>query len=109
MNEKLYSIAEQAMMDALEKSDLSKVEGYGKPLNLEGNPYQAAEWSMSHKIMKNAGIVPREVQLKKDIAKWREELSKNPDLSELERRKLTKQIQLAEVEVNIKLEYARKI
>jgi len=109
MNEKLYSIAEQAMMEALEKEDLSNVEGFGEPLDLSGNPYEAAGWSMSHKIMKNAGIVPREVQLKKDIAKWRQELADHPEMSELERRKLIKKIQLAEIEVNIKLEQARRL
>ncbi|ALG68874.1 DnaJ family domain-containing protein [Beggiatoa leptomitoformis] len=60
-------IAEAYILEAIEKGELDNLAGMGKPLELEDLSHVPEELRMAYKILKNAGCVPEEVQLRKDI------------------------------------------
>lgn len=62
-------IAEAKIREAVERGDLDDLPGAGKPLALEdGDPYVAPELRMAYRILKNAGYLPEEVRLRREIA-----------------------------------------
>jgi DnaJ-like protein len=71
----LSTIAERKICEAMERGELDNLPGAGKPLamdeDLSGVP---AELRMAYKILKNAGFVPPEVELRKEIVSLREML-----------------------------------
>lgn len=81
---------------------------HGKPLNLEDGYLETPEEiRMTHKILKNAGYVPAEVQALKDLAALKEELARTSD--EIRQRELRAKIAEAQQKVAIMLErIARK-
>ena len=71
----LATIAERKIREAIGQGELDNLPGAGKPLamddDLSGVP---AELRMAYKILKNAGFVPPEVELRKEIVSLREML-----------------------------------
>jgi hypothetical protein len=65
-------IVEQKIQDALEKGDLDNLPNKGKPLIMEDLSCVPEDLRMGYKVLKNAGILPEEMQLKKDIASLEE-------------------------------------
>jgi hypothetical protein len=72
-------IAERRILEAIEKGQLDDLPGAGKPLNLEDDSNVPEDLRMAHKILKNAGCVPPEVALRKEIAKAEDLLSEMED------------------------------
>ncbi len=60
-------IAEARIQEAVERGELSGLEGEGKPLRLDDDSLVPAELRMAYRILKNAGFVPPEVQTRKEI------------------------------------------
>ena len=71
----LATIAERKIREAMARGELDNLPGAGKPLamdeDLSGVP---DELRMAYKMLKNAGFVPPEVELRKDIVSLREML-----------------------------------
>ncbi|RNC71786.1 MAG: DUF1992 domain-containing protein [Desulfuromonadales bacterium] len=69
----LATIAERKIREAMERGEFDDLSGKGKPLVMEedlaGVP---AEVRMAYRILKNAGFVPPEVVLRKEIVSLRE-------------------------------------
>ena len=63
----LAKIAEQKIREAIERGELDNLAYHGKPLKLDDLTGVPAHLRMGYKILKNAGILPEEMQLKKDI------------------------------------------
>ncbi|MEK7018365.1 MULTISPECIES: DnaJ family domain-containing protein [Bacillus] len=63
------SIAEEKIRQAIRNGDLDHIPGKGKPLQLEDLSMVTPELRMSYKILKNAGMIPPEMELQKDILK----------------------------------------
>ncbi|PGU09552.1 DUF1992 domain-containing protein [Bacillus cereus] len=63
------SIAEEKIRQAIRNGDLDNIPGQGKPLQLEDLSMVPPELRMSYKILKNAGMIPLEMELQKDILK----------------------------------------
>lgn len=55
-------IAERRIAEAVSQGALDHLTGAGKPLALEGDALVPEELRLSHRILKNAGLVPREVE-----------------------------------------------
>ncbi len=62
---------EEQIHDAMERGLFDNLPGYGKPLNLDDNPY-AGDKAMGYHLLKNNGYAPAEVELIKDIRTERE-------------------------------------
>lgn len=54
-------IAERRIAEAVSQGELDRLPGAGKPLALEDDPLIPEELRVAHRILKNAGLVPREV------------------------------------------------
>ncbi len=52
---------------AMKQGEFDNLEGTGKPLNLEENPFAPAELHMVHKILKDNGYAPYWIELGKEI------------------------------------------
>ena len=71
-------LAEQRILDAIQRGELDNLPGAGKPLEFDDDPFVSPEQRMMNRILKNAGISPREVILRKEIANLRKELEALP-------------------------------
>lgn len=61
-------IAEQRIEAAIAKGEFDNLPGQGQPLNLEEDRLVAPEIRMAYRVLKNAGYVPEEIILRKEIA-----------------------------------------
>ncbi len=65
-------IAEQRIREAMERGDFERIEGMGKPLSLEDETWVPEDLRPAYRILKNAGCVPQEVELRKEVLSFRE-------------------------------------
>ena len=61
-------IVEERIRNAQEKGSFDNLAGKGKPFVLEDVSITAGECRLAHKILKNAGFLPPELELKKQIS-----------------------------------------
>jgi hypothetical protein len=60
-------IIEERILEAQKKGDFDNLPDAGKPLELEDDSRVPEDLRLAYKILKNAGFVPPELQLNKDI------------------------------------------
>jgi len=71
----LATIAERKIREAMARGELDNLSGTGKPLSLDEDLSGVPdELRMAYKLLKNAGFVPPEVELRKEIVSLREML-----------------------------------
>jgi hypothetical protein len=61
-------IAEKRIKEAIDNGMLDNLPGSGKPLALEDDSHLPEDLRIVHTILKNAGFVPPEVAIRKEIA-----------------------------------------
>ena len=59
-------LVEQRIIEAQKKGEMDNLPGEGKPLNLEDMKVPE-DFRMAHRVLKNAGFLPPEVKLRKEI------------------------------------------
>lgn len=86
----MTKIAEAKIRSAIKNGELKNLPGEGKPLNIEDNPFVPEELRAFYRLMKNSGIFPEEVALKKEIELLRKLINdnENPEEKSLLRNKL---------------------
>jgi hypothetical protein len=72
-------IAERHILEAIKKGEFENLPGAGKPLALEGDSNVPDDLRIAYKVLKNAGYVPPEVSLRKEIAKTEDLLAGTED------------------------------
>ncbi|HEY1233151.1 MAG TPA: DnaJ family domain-containing protein [Candidatus Binatia bacterium] len=87
----LHRIAEQRILEAQRKGAFDNLPGKGKPLELEDLSWVPEDLRIGYHVLKNAHVLPPEVELLKDIHSL-EDLLKHVE-EEGERRSLAKSIQ----------------
>ncbi len=75
-------IAEERIREAMKNGDFANLAGHGKPLRLEDDSHVPSDLRMAYKILKNAGYVPEEVELQKQINSTRDLLKNCADEKE---------------------------
>ena len=60
-------LVENQIRQAMEKGEFDNLEGAGKPLHFEENPYEPPEIRMIHKILKDNDFAPYWIELGKEI------------------------------------------
>ncbi len=75
-------MVEERILVAQRKGDFDNLEGSGKPLNLEELAGVPEDLRLSYKILKNAGCLPPEIELKKEITKTEDLLGAMEDTAE---------------------------
>jgi len=63
----LAKIAEQRIREAMERGEFDHLPLHGQPLKLDDLTSVPEHLRMGYKILKNAGVLPEEMQLKKEI------------------------------------------
>jgi hypothetical protein len=61
-------LAERRIAEAVSRGELDELPGAGRPLDLEDDALVPEELRLAHRILKNAGYVPPEVQTLNQIA-----------------------------------------
>ena len=65
-------IAEQRIREAIERGEFDNLEGRGKPLDLRDDSWIPEDLRMAYKILKNAGCLPAELELRKEVMNLRD-------------------------------------
>lgn len=86
-------LIESRIRESIERGDLDDLPGQGEPLPEEDNAFVPAEMRMAYKILKNAGYIPPELELRRDIAATRSILI-NTEENDPGRRRNLKKLQL---------------
>lgn len=87
----LATIAERKICEAMARGEFDDLAGKGKPLAMDDDPAGVPdEYRMAYKILKNAGFIPPEVELRKEIVTLRELVNSLED--DEERRKKRREL-----------------
>ena len=65
-------IAEHRIREAIDKGEFDKLEGKGKPIVFEEETWIPEDLRPAYRILKNAGCVPQELALRKEVVTLRE-------------------------------------
>jgi len=73
-------LAEQRLREAIARGELDRLPGSGQPLTLDDDSAVPGELRAAYRILRNCGVVPREVELLKRIeaARVRYETTSDP-------------------------------
>lgn len=91
-------MAEEKIKAGLKSGAFDNLPGKGKPLVLEDLSAVPKELRASYKMLKNAGMLPEELQLRKDIVTLNDLLRCCED--DKERERLSKQLRLKRLKFN---------
>jgi Domain of unknown function (DUF1992) len=83
-------IASEKIEEAIHEGKFDNLPGQGKPLDLNDDDHIAPEMRLAFRVMKNAGVTPIEISLRKEIDNLCREL-KNAR-SDTERAKLEREL-----------------
>jgi len=61
------SLVEARIERAIERGELDNLPGHGRPLALDDDSCVAPELRLAYRILKNAGFVPEEIELRREI------------------------------------------
>ncbi|AOV17257.1 hypothetical protein BJI67_09435 [Acidihalobacter aeolianus] len=61
------AIAERRIREALERGELDDLPGAGRPLELDDDAHVPSELRAAYRLLKNAGFLPPEVELRREI------------------------------------------
>jgi hypothetical protein len=62
-------IAERRIIEAINRGEFDNLPGAGQPLELVDDSHVPEDLRMAYKVLKNAGYVPPEISLRKEIVK----------------------------------------
>lgn len=60
-------LAEEKIANAIKRGELDDLPGMGKPLHLDDDPLVPEELRAGFRLLKNAGYLPPNLQLRKEI------------------------------------------
>lgn len=75
-------IAENRILEAIDHGLFDNLQGKGKPLKLEDESHIPPELRMAYRILKNAGCLPPELELRKEIVRLQDLVAGLPDEAE---------------------------
>lgn len=64
-------IAEQRIREAVEKGEFDNLEGRGKPIVFEDETWIPEDLRPAYRILRNAGCLPQELELRKEVMNLR--------------------------------------
>lgn len=74
-------IVESKIREAQEQGKFDNLPGHGKPLDLEEDDHVPEDLRLCHKILKNAGCVPKELEINVEIKKMEDLIAGMTDVS----------------------------
>jgi len=64
---RLESLAEKKLREAIENGEFDDLPGKGEPLDLKENPFEDPDLRVVHRLLRNAGFAPAWIEERKDI------------------------------------------
>ena len=64
---RLESMAEKRLREAIEKGEFDDLPGKGEPIDLRENPFEDPDLRTVHRLLRNAGFAPAWIEERKDI------------------------------------------
>jgi hypothetical protein len=98
--------ADEKIKEAIAKGEFDNLPGKGKPLDLDGYFATPEHLRMGYSILKNAGIIPEEMELLKQIEGLKKSLGSCT--SQIEKRMMQKQLSEKITNFNLRMERYRK-
>lgn len=77
--ELLNQLVESKIAAAFERGDFENLSGQGKPIDLEDDRHIPEELRVPYRILKNAGYIPAEIQLRREIESVEQLLASSDD------------------------------
>ncbi|MBC7931689.1 MAG: DUF1992 domain-containing protein [Rubrivivax sp.] len=77
-------LVEQKIREAMREGEFENLEGAGRPVNLDAYFAMPEELRAGYGVLKNAGVLPEEAHLLRDIAALKQKLEACPDEAERE-------------------------
>ena len=103
----LESSIEETIRKAIERGEFDNLKGKGKPLDLTGYFNTPEDLRMAYSMLKSNEFVPEEVEMLKEVAALKEQLSTST--SEEEKAALTKKLNERQLSLAVAMEkYKRK-
>jgi len=75
----LEQLAENRIIDAIAHGEFNDLTGSGKPLEMEDLSLVPEEIRMAYKVLKNAGMMPPELELKNEVTQLHRSLETETD------------------------------
>jgi DNA polymerase/3'-5' exonuclease PolX len=69
-------IAERKIQEAIQNGEFDHLEGFGKPVDNSEYFKVPEEERLAYHILKNAGVVPEEIEIRKSIQQLKTEIKK---------------------------------
>ncbi|MFT4270274.1 MAG: DUF1992 domain-containing protein [Pantoea sp.] len=91
-------LAEQHILAAQEKGELSNLRGEGAPLQLEDDSAIPEELRMGYRLLKNAGFLPPELEMRREALEVKD-LLRELDPDDHQARELSKKLSLLELKL----------
>ena len=63
----IQRLAEERILAAIERGEFDDLPGHGKPIKLDDNTLVPEELRAAYRVLKNAGYIPPELELRKEI------------------------------------------
>ncbi len=99
-------VIEAIIKEAQSRGEFDNLPGTGKPIDLDAYFNTPEDVRAAYAILKNAGILPQEIELLQDIAALKEKLA--AETSEAEQSRLRKEIEKKRLEFNLLMERQQK-
>lgn len=88
----LAELAERAIIEAQQRGEFEGLEGQGRPLPDQSDPFMPESLRMAYKVLKNSGYVPEAIQSQREIRSLIECLERETD--ELRKMRQIQKVQL---------------
>lgn len=97
---------EAVLKEAIERGEFDDLPGKGRPIDLTAYFETPEEVRAAYSILKNAGMVPREVELLREIAELKQIMATLPD--ENKKKDIKKQIERKQMDFSLMMERNRR-
>lgn len=64
---RLESMTEKKLREAIERGDFDNLPGKGEPVDLQENPFEDPDLRVVHRLLRSAGFAPAWIEERKDI------------------------------------------
>lgn len=98
-------LVEQKIQEALKAGEFDRLEGEGRPVNLDAYFSTPAELRAAYAVLKNADVLPEEAQLLKEINELKARLEHTR--GEAERERLRREVCELTLKYNLLVERSR--
>lgn len=99
-------IVEALIKEAMERGEFDNLPGKGNPIDLSEYFETPEEVRLANSVLKGAGMIPREVDLLREIAELKQ--MEAAILDEKEKREIAQQIQQKQVEFSLMMERQKR-